>query len=712
MKKSVFSRKLLITAVSATVLMGNQVYANDTNSLTEIVVTAQKREQSIMDIPFAISAFDEAEIKARGATDIKDLQYSIPGLSITSNQPGQDRVQIRGASAGTGIGLPTVGRYMDEVSVSSDATQRALDIPLLDISRVEVLRGPQGTLYGAGSIGGTIKFISNSPNLEKTSGSLGLGLNSVDDGGNGSEFNGVVNLPLIADKLAIRIAASTEDIAGWIDNTEMGKSDVNEAERDFVRIKLLYKPSETFDASLMWMHYDFEQDNNNHELSKSGFDLLNVDNRGATDMRTASTPFATPTSDEWDLLNLVLNVEIENANIISSTGYLDRKINFLSETVNAFFPPGMYGSFEIDDRETEMFTQEIRMNSTWDNPLNYTVGAFYRRTDTAQTQTISFPAVFGAPPSVSKGTAPVDSQSWAIFGELSYKYSDRLTASFGLRYFEEDQEPSIFLLRGPAPMDISPENQSFDAVTPRLNLLWAVSENTSVYGTISKGFRSGGINGFGSSIPSFDPEEAMLYEVGVRGTFLDGRGYIDGAVYHMDYDDVQVTIAEAGRARTTNVDSASGAGVDLAVGLNLTEDLSLNVTAGYIGQEYDKVATTGPSDVAEGDASQYTPEFTASASLAYDFDWNGDVGGMARLDLSHADGFSVFIRTFPGQPVIETEPLTYLSFRIGAVTDTWQVVLSADNLLDETDQVFPGGAFALDTYPRPRTLSVKMDYNF
>ena len=135
---------------------------------------------------------------------------------------------------------------------------------------------------------------------------------------------------------------------------------------------------------------------------------------------------------------------------------------------------------------------------------------------------------------------------------------------------------------------MSPEEQSFDAVTPRLNLLWTVSENASVYGTISKGFRSGGINGFGSSIPSFDPEEAILYEIGGRGTFLDGRLYVDGAIYYMDYDDVQVTIAEAGRARTTNVDSSSGAGVDLAVGVNLTEDLSLNVTAGYIGQEYDR----------------------------------------------------------------------------------------------------------------------------
>ena len=210
----------------------------------------------------------EDEIKARGALDIKDLQYSIPGLSITNNQPGQDRVQIRGASSDVGLGSPTVGRYLDEVSGNSDAAQRALDIPLLDIERVEVLRGPQGTLYGAGSIGGTVRFITNSPDLTETSGELGIGFNNIDGGGNGYELNGVVNLPIVEDKLALRVVASTEDIAGWIDNTATGESDINEADRTFVRAKLLYQPNDRFNASLMWMRYDFEQDNNNHELSE------------------------------------------------------------------------------------------------------------------------------------------------------------------------------------------------------------------------------------------------------------------------------------------------------------------------------------------------------------------------------------------------------------------------------------------------------------
>ncbi|HIG66719.1 MAG TPA: TonB-dependent receptor [Porticoccaceae bacterium] len=712
MNRTALYRKLLTTTVSAAVLMSSQLFAGDSNSIDEIIVTAQKRDQSILDIPFAISAFGEKEIKARGASDIKDMQYSVPGLSITNNQPGQDRVQIRGASSGVGLGSPTVGRYMDEVGVSSDATQRALDIPLLDIQRIEVLRGPQGTLYGAGSIGGTIRFISNSPDLDEVSGSLGIGFSSIDDGSNGNEINGVVNLPIIEDKLAIRIAASTEDIGGWIDNTAMGESDVNEAERDFVRAKVLFKPSDSFNASFMWMHYEFEQDNNNHELSESGFTLLNVDNRGATNEREVNTPFATPVSDEWDLLNLILNYEIENATILSSTGYLDRKINFKSEFVNAFFPPNAFGSIELEDRESETLTQEIRVNSNWDKPLNYTVGAFYRKTDTSQTQILSYPVFFGFPPQVTTGAAPIDSKSWAAFGELSYEFSETFTASFGMRYFEEDQEPSIFLLGGPAPMDMSPEDQSFDAVTPRLNFLWSVSESTSLYATMSKGFRSGGINGAGSSIPSYAPEEAILYEIGGRGEFLDGRVYVDGAIYHMDFDDVQVAISENGYGRTTNVDSASGPGVDLAVRVNITDDLTFNLTAGYVGREYDKVDSSAPANVAVGDASQYTPKHTASASLAYDFNWSSNLGGMARLDLSHADGFSVFVRTFPMQPVIETDPLTYLSFRVGAMADNWQVVLSADNLLDEEDGLFPGGAFSLDTYARPRTVALKAEYSF
>ncbi len=124
-----------------------------------------------------------------------------------------------------------------------------------------------------------------------------------------------------------------------------------------------------------------------------------------------------------------------------------------------------------------------------------------------------------------------------------------MTASFGLRYFDEDQEPSIFLLGGPAPVDISPPDQSFDAVTARVNVLWRLSETASVYATVSEGFRSGGINGFGSSIPSFEPEEAIIYEIGGRGEFFDGRVYVDGAIYYTDYDDVQVAIVEAGRAK-------------------------------------------------------------------------------------------------------------------------------------------------------------------
>jgi iron complex outermembrane recepter protein len=719
MKKTAFSRKLLMTAVSSAVLMSYQAYANESTALEEVLVTAQKREQSVLEIPFAISAIGEAEIKDRGALDIKDLQYSIPGLSITNNTPGQDRVQIRGASADAGIGLPTVGRYVDEVSVSSDTIQRALDVPLLDIGRVEVLRGPQGTLYGAGSIGGTMRFITNSPDLSEVGGSVGFGVNSIDGGGEGYELNGVINIPLIEDKLAIRIAASTEDIAGWIDNTATGESEINEAERDFIRTKVLYQPSDSFDASLMWMHYEFEQDSSSREISKAGggMGLLNPDDREATRDRIVDVPFETPTEDEWDLFNLVLNFHLENADIVSSTGYQERTIDFTSESPNAFFPPDAFGSIVVEDREAEIFTQEIRVNSNWDKPFNYTIGAFYRDSETSQTQIQAPPAIFGAPPTVTTGTAPVDSESWAIFGELSYDFSDALTASFGLRYFEEDQEPLLLLLQpGLPPLDVSPEKQSFDAVSPRINLLWRVSDSASMYASVSEGFRSGGINGFGSAIPDFEPEEVIVYEVGGRGELFDGRLYLDAAAYYSDYEDIQVSVIDlaAGRIRTTNADSASGPGVDLALGFNITDSLSLDLTAGYIGLEYDDVDTGGafvPS-VQEGDSMQYTPEYTASASLSYDFNWTADLGGMTRLDLSHADGFSFYNRGFEQQPVVETDSLTYLNFRIGMISEAWQVMLSGTNLLDEKDEVFPGTAFSYPTYSRPRTVSVKVDYNF
>jgi len=692
--------------------MTTSVYAEDkkeTSAMERIVVTAQKKEQSILDIPFAVSAFGEDEIKKRGATDIKDLQYSVPGLSITGNTPGQDRVQIRGASSDTGLGLPTVGRYLDEVSVGSDTTQRALDVPLLDMQRVEVLRGPQGTLYGGGSIGGTVRLITNSPDLSDVSGSVGGSLSTIEDGSDGHKLNGVLNLPIVEDVLAVRIAASTEDIAGWIDNTATGESDINEASRDFVRTKVLYKPNDTFNASLMWMHYDFEQGNSSRERSVEGLNLLAFENRSATDERTTDVPFATPLDDKWDLFNLILNVSLENADIISSTGYLDRTINQTSETVNAFFPPGLFGSYTRDNADSEVFSQELRVSSNWDNPLNYTVGAFYRSSETTTTDTLAFPAIFGAPPRTTNALG--DTESWAVFGELSYNFSDTLTGSVGLRYFEDDQKPSVFLLTEAEPIDMSPPVQSFDTLTPRFNLLWKASDMLSVYGTISKGFRSGGINGAGSTIIDFDPEEVWVYEIGSRGEIVEGTVYFDAAVYYSDYDDVQVSVVDGNFARTTNGGSASGMGVDLSAQVYLTEDLIFDFSGGYIGREYDD--TVG--SVAKGDPSQYTPDFTLSGALVYHFEWSGDLEGMARLAVSHADGFTVTNRTLPTppfSPVLTTQPLTYLGFRIGVMDENWQVMLSAENLLDEKDEVFPGGAFALDTYSRPLSFSIEASYSF
>lgn len=704
--------------LAALLAMTTSVYAEDEKQVSKkeaskierIVVTAQKKEQSIYEIPFAISAFGEDEIKKRGATDIKDLQYSVPGLSITGNTPGQDRVQIRGASSDTGLGSPTVGRYLDEVSVSSDATQRTLDVPLLDMKRVEVLRGPQGTLHGSGSIGGTIKLITNSPDLSDVSGSVGGNFSTIKDGSDGHKLNGVLNLPIVEDVLAVRIAASTEEIAGWIDNTATGESDINEASRDFVRTKVLFKPNDTFNASLMWMHYDFEQGNSNRERSVEGLNLVAFENRSATDERTADVPFATPLDDKWDLLNLILNVSLENADIISSTGYLDRSINQTAETVNAFFPPGLFGSYTRDDTDSEVFTQEIRVSSSWDNPLNYTIGAFYRSSKTSTTDTVAFPAVFPFPPQITNALG--DSDSSAVFGELSYNFTDTLTGSVGLRYFKDDQKTSVFRLTEAGRIDASPPVQSFDALTPRFNLLWKASDKLSMYGTISKGFRSGGINGAGSAIIDFDPEEVWVYEIGGRGEVVQGRVYFDAAVYYSDYDDIQVSVSDNGRARTTNGGSASGMGVDLSAQVYLTDALIFDFSGGYVGREYDD--TVG--SVAKGDSSQYTPDFTLSAALDYNFEWSGDLGGMARLAVSHADGFTVTDRTLPIPPllsqVVTTQPLTYLGFRIGVIGEEWRVIFSAENLLDEKDEVFPGGAFSLDTYSRPPSLTIEASYNF
>ena len=511
-----------------------------------VTVTASKKKQLTTDVPYAVSAIGSGEIRDRGVIDISELQSIVPSLFITTYAPGQSRIQLRGMS--TIAGSPTVGQYLDEMSIDMDQIQRALDIPLVDMARIEVLRGPQGTLYGAGSLGGTVKFITRDPNLDRTEFAAEGGFRAVRNGETGYFANAIANLPIIQNTVGVRIVAGYEKLPGWIDNSVNGDKDINGGSRRYIRGKGLFRVSDAVTVSLLGYHYSLGQDN--PQLSNADY--------------TVPVFIQSPNTDRLDLANLVVNADLGAVTLTSSTGYIDRSLHQQADVTGLFsqflppavLPPGSGIAFS-DDMKFKIFTQELRLASNGTSRLSWIAGVYYRDSNTSHVQTT--PSTGPVPVNFldTQGTAPVDSKQYAAFGEASYAIVPDVVVTGGLRYFHEHQD-----LSSTSGGMTTTQSASFHTTSPRLNVLWRYAPNQSVYANVAKGFRSGGFNTMPTP-PSYGPETLWSYEVGGKGIVAGGKLQYDVAVYYSRYRNVQgLDIPPGGLfATTTNTGAASGLGL-------------------------------------------------------------------------------------------------------------------------------------------------------
>jgi iron complex outermembrane receptor protein len=483
--------------------------------LQKVEVTASKRAQLVIDVPYSITAIGGSEIADRGVTDIQQMQSVVPSLFINQNAPGASRIQMRGLSQGVGYGPALVGTYLDEISLNMPDAQRSLDVPLVDMARIEVLRGPQGTLYGDGSMGGTIRFITRAPRLDKFEGSVEAGFSQLSGGQTGWRANGVVNVPLSTGVAGLRLVAGHEDLPGWVDNSANGAKDINSAKRDFLRGKVLVKPSANVEVTAMFFH--------------TGTDTKN--SSGSKSDRTIASYIASPTKDKTDLFNLVANVDLGSVRLVSSTGYLDRQIDTTAELTAVYagapfrplvMPKPTSGGAYRQDMSQKITTQEIRLESDDKGPLTWTAGAYYRETDTrAVTSDVWTDANLRLQGGFD-GTGPTNVRQTALFGELTYAIAPQWAVTGGLRSFREKAEnvgtklPSGFAPPG-TPSTVYNDQATFSATTPRLNVLWRYAPKSALYFTASKGFRSGGFNA--TQTPrEYGPEDIVSAEIGGRGT--------------------------------------------------------------------------------------------------------------------------------------------------------------------------------------------------
>ena len=704
--------KWYLTSVAAAVAAMSasaQTEPQGSTQLNRVEVTSSKRTQFLVDVPYSVSVIGGSEISDRGVTDIQQMQSVVPSLFINQNAPGASRIQMRGLSQGVGYGAALVGTYLDEISLNMPDAQRSLDVPLVDMQRIEVLRGPQGTLYGDGSMGGTIRFITKAPKLNKFEAELETGYGQLTGGGAGWRANGIVNVPLSDGVAGLRLVVGHEDLPGWVDNSVNGAQDINSAKRDYLRGKLLFKPSNNVDVTAMFFQTATDTKNNS----------------GSTADGTIKSYIASPTTDKTNLFSLVVNADLGSVRLVSSTGYLERKIDTTAELTAVFagapfraviMPNPISGGAYRQDLSQNITTQELRLESDENGPLSWTAGAYFRKTDThSVTSDVWTDANFRLQGGFD-GNAPTNVRQTALFGELTYALAPLWTVTGGLRSFREDSEnvgfklPSGFAPPG-TPSTIFNDQASYSATTPRINLLWRYDTKSALYLTTSKGFRSGGFNA--TQTPrQYGPEDIFNTELGNRGSVLGDRLQYEVAVYQSKYSNVQAQDLAPGctpatcQALTVNSGQASGPGMDITVSAALTESLILDASVGYSNLVYD--VTTRERN--QGDPLNFVPQTTVSMSLSQRFKWAPSMPGMFRLDYQHSDPVKMIIRN---QGVnITSDAVDTFNARIGLEMPKWQVYFEGRNLTNSNSVTFPG-IFGLPDYrvaPRWLGATIRLQY--
>ena len=791
------------TALSTSMLVTGATLAQDADTddfaLEEIVVTATKRSSSIQDVPFSINAQSQLDIQRSNATNLEDVARNVAGLMIQNLGPGQSQVAIRGVSAGQIVrdqpGVKEqVGVYLDESVISLSLFTPDLD--LYDLSRVEVLRGPQGTLFGSGSIGGTIRFITNQPNVEDFEGSFEANLNLIDGGGEGGHLKGMVNVPFGDGVGALRAVAYHTEYGGYIDALrEDGSIDenVNSGSRTGGRVAFTFKPSDSVTITPRSIYQEITTDGNNRQevfnLYANAFTDGSVDGGRAPvtlGERQQFLALREGFEDQTLIADMTMEFSLDSVDITSVTSYTDRDILVSrdasaltgSVSVDLGFPDEavLLPSNLRDTTIVESFTQEVRLSSNGDGPLQWLIGGFYSKTDRDYQQFLPTPGYDafvdaalgdGTAAATSAGVGPVDSPFYselsysleqvALFAEATFDVSEDFHVTAGGRYYDtsEDRLATQVGLFGNGIID-EPGTTEDDGFTPRILAAYDVSDEITVNAQVSKGYRLGGINDplntalcsaedlalFGG-FQEYGPETLWNYEAGVKVN--TGKVQFNASAFYADISNLQVTL-DAGSCSSRvsfNVPEAHSTGVEMELKARLTEGLDINIAGSVIDSTFDTTVEAGGTvfgGVRDGNRLASTPKFNfgGTATYSFPFDVAGD-GAEAYFSATFQHRSSIFTQPTDQEPGagtftsglpfggasgddvttvdLELDGYSTLNLSFGVQMESWEVVAYITNVTDENanlsfDRERGGRARLGFRTNQPRTFGLTMRTNF
>ena len=729
-----------------------QAQQADIRILEEVQVTARQRVESLQDVPVAVTVISEDAIQKTFAQNLADIGDYAPNVSI-GVVPGFNAaaIAIRGVSTGD---IPST--FDPAVTVAVDGFYlghyQASLLDMFDIQQIEILRGPQGTLFGKNTIGGVVNVTTKRP-----SGELGVQA-KVRVGNEGrQDVMAAVDVPIVEDVLAARLSLQKFDFDGFYTNTFDG-SDAGGQDLLAMRGKFLWTPSDTFEALLSIEYLKDDSDtpmvvNTTTQLDRNGNyggDAFYGFYPGRGAGGTANVPLGDPfksglvTPDqhvdgfaeakdtdghEEDVegVYLTLNWDVMGGTLTSISGFRDVDSDYYNDYVGE--PVAIYATIRSVYRET--YSQELRFAATVDQ-LDYVVGAYYQQNDMDYENYTSLGAAHPFVPGLFlTADGSQEATSYAIFGEGSYNLSDLTQLTVGVRYSDEDKDFRLRPLGFPAGAEVN-ESGSWDDITYRIGVDHTLNDTTMVYATFSTGFKSGGFNEQAGTLTtaalSFNPEEAESLEVGMKSDLLDNTLRLNLAAFIVEYSDLQldsvVPVAEnpAGQESIiTNAGEVTSWGLEADVMWLATEQLTIDATLGYLDSEYDKFDCDLDKDISNGleDCTSLdvkrTPEVTASLGATYTIPLTG-MGGSVDLNTNATYTDSFFNDIF-NTVASEHESVTLLNASVSYIADDERLRVSVfgRNITDEeyrTSGLGVANLWSFSTFGNPATYGLEVEVKF
>ncbi len=709
-----------------------------TSDPEDIIVTAQKREQTLVDVPQSVSVVSGKALERNQATSFQDYAKLVPGLQLAQSNPGEARIVLRGINTG-GVAA-TVATYIDETPFGSSSGQvnaaiLAGEFDTFDVARVEVLRGPQGTLYGASSLGGVIKFVTAPPDTEKLEARARGSVETVDGGDLSYTGSALVNLP-VSDKIALRASGFYRDYSGYIDSIGTGGSDVqknvNDSKSYGGRVSGLFKPSETLSIRLSAIFQNLDTNGGNVVESEP----LTLSTRYGRLTQSQYVPQFTNIA--YRLYNGTVDLDLGFATLTSSSSYSTLKESLRDDLTVLY--GGLLGTYSdatgpavdiglIQHTDVERFTQEVRLASPASDTFEWLVGGYYnhekgailQRLDVYDEGTLS---ISSALPQLADLFTRSRYEEFAGFANGTVHFGPRFDLTVGGRYSHNDQDANqggTGLLAPPVLASSSDEGVFTWSAAPKFKF----SDTGSIYVRVAKGFRPGGPNivppSAPSSLASYNSDSLISYEAGIKAETADRSVAIDLAAFHIDWDDIQLFAQINGFGVNANGGKATSDGVEFTATMRPTRGLQVAVNGAYTDAKLKQDTDLAIVGGRKGDQLPYTPKVSVSVNGDYDWSVGGNatayVGGSARMLGKQTGDYSpVFLAANGRQYRIPSYAV--FDLRAGVDFGRFSVEVYGKNLSNSEGKTsvtgegnYPFGAIGTGII-RPRTIGVTLGAGF